>query len=81
MKRFCIKYSKKHKTIITLEDGTIIGGLGTSVAAFATSKGYKNKIEIIGIPDVFPEHGTISELQEIAGISSEKIKQILQENL
>ncbi len=72
---------KKHKTIITLEDGTIIGGLGTSVAAFATSKGYKNKIEIIGIPDVFPEHGTISELQEIAGISSEKIKQILQINL
>lgn len=72
---------KKNKTIITLEDGTIIGGLGTSVAAFATSKGYKNKIEIIGIPDVFPEHGTISELQKITGISSEKIKQILQKNL
>ncbi len=72
---------KKYKTIITVEDGTIIGGLGTSVAAFATSKGYKNKIEMIGIPDVFPEQGTISELQEIAGISSEKIKQSLQKYL
>lgn len=72
---------KKYKTIITVEDGTIIGGLGSSVATFAASKGYKNKIEIIGIPDVFPEQGTVSELQEIAGISSEKINQILQKNL
>ncbi|SRX72326.1 1-deoxy-D-xylulose-5-phosphate synthase [Aequorivita antarctica] len=72
---------KKYKTIITVEDGTIIGGLGSSIATFAASKGYKNKIEIIGIPDVFPEQGTVSELQEIAGISSEKINQILQKNL
>ncbi len=72
---------KKYKTIITVEDGTIIGGLGISVATFATSKGYKNKIEMIGIPDVFPEQGTISELQEIAGISSKKIKQSLQKYL
>lgn len=69
---------KKYKTIITIEDGTIIGGLGTSVVAFATSNKYKNSIEIIGIADVFPDQGTISELQEIAGISSEKIKQRLQ---
>ena len=72
---------KKYKTVITIEDGTIIGGLGTTVAAFATSNGYKNKIEIIGIPDIFPEHGTISKLQEIVGISSKKINQILQKYL
>ncbi|MCB0464861.1 MAG: 1-deoxy-D-xylulose-5-phosphate synthase [Aequorivita sp.] len=72
---------KKYETIITVEDGSAIGGLGTSIGTFAASKGYKNKIEIIGIPDVFLEHGTISELQEIAGISSEKINQIIQKNL
>ncbi len=72
---------KKYKAIITIEDGTIIGGLGTSVVAFAASNGYKNSIEILGIPDVFPDQGTISELQEIAGISSEKIKQTLQRYL
>lgn len=72
---------KKYKTIITIEDGTIIGGLGTSVVAFAASNKYKNSIKILGIPDVFPDQGTISELQEIAGISSEKIIQKLQEFL
>jgi len=72
---------KNYKTIITVEDGTIIGGLGTTVAAFASKHKYKNPIEIIGIPDVFPEQGTISELQDIVGISSEKIKQTLQKYL
>jgi 1-deoxy-D-xylulose-5-phosphate synthase len=72
---------KKYETIITVEDGTITGGLGTTIAAFASRHQYKNLIEIIGIPDIFPEHGTTSELQEIAGISSEKIKQILQKYL
>ncbi len=72
---------KKHKTIITIEDGTIMGGLGTSIAAFATLNKYKNSIEILGIPDVFPEQGSILELQEIAGISSEKIKQTFQNYL
>ncbi|MBK5212234.1 MAG: 1-deoxy-D-xylulose-5-phosphate synthase [Flavobacteriaceae bacterium] len=72
---------KKYKTIITVEDGTVIGGLGSSVACFAAANHYKNQIEILGVPDVFPEHGTISELQEIVGISSKKIKQTLQKYL
>ncbi len=72
---------KKHKTIITIEDGTIIGGLGTTIASFAAKHQYKNSIEILGVPDVFPEHGTISELQKIVGISSENIKQTFQKYL
>ncbi len=72
---------KKYKTIITVEDGTVIGGLGTSIASFASKNLYRNQIEILGIPDVFPEHGTTFELQEISGISSEKIKQTLQKFL
>ncbi|MDN3723271.1 1-deoxy-D-xylulose-5-phosphate synthase [Aequorivita sp. SDUM287046] len=75
------KVFKKHKIIITVEEGTIVGGLGASVASFAAANGYKNKIEIVGIPDMFPEHGSIQELQEITGISVEKIKEIFQRNL
>lgn len=66
-----------YKRIITLEDGTITGGLGSSVLAFAAKNHYKAAIEVLGIPDVFPDHGTIEELQELAGISSERIKQRL----
>ena len=62
-----------YKTIMTIEDGTVVGGLGSSVVLFASKHHYKNPIEILGVPDVFPEHGTVSELQEQSGISSEKI--------
>lgn len=66
---------KTYKRVITIEDGTVIGGLGSTVAAFASKHGYTNQIDMLGIPDVFPEHGTVQELQELAGISADKIKQ------
>ena len=56
------------KTIITIEDGVKKGGFGAAVMEFAANHDYKNKIEILGIEDVFTEHGTIEELQQINGI-------------
>ena len=72
---------KKYKTVITVEDGTTIGGLGSAIASFATLNEYHNKLKVLGISDVFPEHGTVLELQEIVGISSEKIKRTIQKYL
>lgn len=72
---------KKYNTIITVENGTTIGGLGTTITSFASKNHYKNQIDIIGIPDIFPEHGTIGELQKIAGISPEEINKTLQKYL
>jgi len=67
------KVFKKYETIITVEDGTTVGGLGTSVASFAARNNYKNNIRILGIPDIFPDHGTVDELKEKTGISSKEI--------
>lgn len=63
-----------YKRIITVEDGTIKGGLGSSVLDFASKNNYSSKIEVLGIPDIFPDHGTVEELQDLVGISAEKIK-------
>ncbi|QAA82493.1 1-deoxy-D-xylulose-5-phosphate synthase [Aequorivita sp. H23M31] len=71
------KVFKKYKKIITVEDGTIKGGLGTSVATFAVTHNYTSKIEILGVPDIFPEHGSIDQLTELVGISAEKISEHL----
>lgn len=65
---------KSYSRILTIEDGTTTGGLGSSVLEFASKNSYKSKIEILGVPDVFPEHGTVSELQDLVGISAQKIK-------
>tara|TARA_R110000850_G_scaffold277058_1_gene421906 strand:- start:145909 stop:147681 length:1773 start_codon:yes stop_codon:yes gene_type:complete len=64
---------KIHQTIITIEDGVTTGGFGSAIIEFATLHNYKNTIHLLGVPDVFPEHGTVNELQDACGISTNKI--------
>lgn len=67
------KIFKKHKTIITIEDGVIKGGFGSAILEFAAEHSFQNTIDLLGVSGSFIEHGTIKELQNLAGISSEKI--------
>ncbi len=59
--------------IITAEDGTIIGGLGSALLEFQSDHGYQKNIRRLGIPDRFISHGKQEELHhdcgyDIAGI-------------
>jgi len=72
---------KNHRTIITIEDGTKIGGFGSAISEFAIAHNYKNKIQVLGIPDQFIEHGTVSELYDSIGLSPEKITNTLQQTI
>jgi len=66
-----------YDTIITIEDGTVVGGFGSSIIEFATKNSYKNNIVILGIPDQFIEHGTVHELYDTVGLSPKHILQTL----
>ena len=66
-----------YTTIITLEDGVISGGFGSAVLEYKASTKYTNKVELLGVKDEFPEHARVSQLQDLQGISPEKIKQRL----
>jgi 1-deoxy-D-xylulose-5-phosphate synthase len=68
------KIFKTHKSIITIEDGVINGGFGSSILEFAAQYGYQNNITLLGVPDKFIEQGTINQLQNIVGIDAEGIK-------
>jgi 1-deoxy-D-xylulose-5-phosphate synthase len=69
---------KKFDKIVTVEDGTIIGGFGSAILEFASNNNYKNKtIRHLGIPDQFIEHGKVEELLESIHLSKEKIKEFL----
>ncbi|MBN2662869.1 MAG: 1-deoxy-D-xylulose-5-phosphate synthase [Bacteroidales bacterium] len=57
----------KFKHIITVEDNSIIGGLGTAVVEFMNANNYNSEIKILGIPDEFIEQGTQQELYKICG--------------
>ena len=63
-----------HKTIITVEDGTVIGGLHGAVAEYVSEKHPSVKISPVGIPDRFIAQGTQEELRQECGISKDEIR-------
>ena len=64
---------KRFDRIVTVEDGTVEGGMGSAVAEFMTEHGYKASVTRLGIPDRFIHHGTISELRHMCGYDTEGI--------
>ncbi len=64
---------QKFNTIITVEDASIIGGLGTTVYEFMCNNGYTAKIKRLGVPDSWVEHGTQQELYKECGYDKEGI--------
>lgn len=62
--------------IITVEDGVLKGGFGSAVAEFAAENQYTSKIKMLGVPDVFIEHGTVTELQHYSNFDIESLKQV-----
>jgi len=50
--------------IVTVEDGTVLGGAGSAILEFMNTHGYQSQIKILGIPDTVVEHGTLKELQQ-----------------
>lgn len=53
--------------IITLEDASIVGGLGSAVIEYMNDNSYKAKVLRLGIPDRFVDHGTQEELYKECG--------------
>ena len=71
-------FSKFNK-IITIEDGTVVGGFGSAVLEFMNANGYKADVNIMGIPDRLVEHGTPKQLYAEIGIDAAGIAQVLRE--
>lgn len=67
---------KSHSKVVTIEDNVVSGGFGSRINKFVIDNNYNNiKIENIGIPDKFVEHGNVDELFETIGMSDEQIAQ------
>ena len=75
-KEMIIKCAKETKRVITIEDHSIIGGLGTAVCE-VLSENYPAKVTRIGINDKFGESGTAEELLKKYNLNSEYLIKIL----
>lgn len=59
--------------IMTLEDGSIIGGLHSAVSAYVSARGGNIKVIPIAIPDRFVAQGTIAQLRTLCGMDVDSI--------
>ncbi len=71
---------QQYKTIITVEDGSIMGGMGSAVLEFMADHGYSSKVIRMGVPDRFIEQGTVPELHRICGFDAEGILDTIRKN-
>lgn len=66
--------ASKGVAIVTVEDGTVIGGLGSAVADFLIQEGYGGlPIKKIGVGDRFIAQGSVAELRRLCGMDAQSI--------
>jgi 1-deoxy-D-xylulose-5-phosphate synthase len=63
----------KHCPVITVEDATEIGGLGSAVAEWMAEHGCGVPLRRVAISDSFVEHGTPAELHHLCGTDADGI--------
>ena len=63
----------KFSKVVTVEDGCIMGGMGSAVLEFMADHGYNARVVRLGIPDKVIEHGTQEELYAECGYGIDDI--------
>lgn len=71
--------SARFKRVVTVEDAQRAGGFGSAVLEWMSDNNKDVKVQRIGLPDHFVEHGTVNELKVIAGIDNDTIKKVIRE--
>jgi len=65
-----------HQKIVTIEEHSVVSGMGSIINHFLLSQGYNNvQVLNLGIPETFIEHGSNAELLDEIGLSPSKISQ------
>ena len=64
---------KKHSRVITIEDGTIVGGFGSACLEFFAEHKYNPVLEMLGMPDRIVEHGKQQQLYDECGYDAKAI--------
>jgi transketolase len=79
-KELIIKAAKETKAIITAEEHSVLGGLGSAVSEVVCEE-CPVIVKKIGVNDVFGESGTPAELLEKHGLTAKNLVKTVKETL
>ncbi|GAC1453207.1 MAG: 1-deoxy-D-xylulose-5-phosphate synthase [Ktedonobacterales bacterium] len=75
-----LRLARATGTLVTVEDGAVAGGFGSAVAELLHAHGLHDvRLKLIGLPDIFVEHGAPAILRELHGLSSGHVKDVVRE--
>ena len=80
-KRWLNVVGKSFDKIITIEDGALMGGMGTAILEYMEDNGWNPRIKRLGLPDQFVPHGSPNELYRLVGLDKDSIKQAVRQLL
>jgi len=69
-----LELARTHKALVTLEEGTVLGGAGSAVLEALQAAGVQCPVQVLGIPDVFTEHGDPAKLLAEMGLDAAGIE-------
>ncbi|WP_449277366.1 1-deoxy-D-xylulose-5-phosphate synthase [Leucobacter sp. GX24907] len=76
-----IDAARRHRLLISIEDGTRVGGIGTRIRQALRDAGVDTAVSELGTPDEFPAHATREELLADAGLTAQQIAETVAEQV
>ena len=73
--------TRNYHSLITIEDGTVVGGLGSAVAEWMTRHDRTNRLRMLGVQDEFVHQGTVAELYERCGMDAQSLEKAIMQML
>jgi hypothetical protein len=68
-----LELARTHDALVTVEEGSIMGGAGAAVAEALAAAGCVKPLLNLGLPDRFIDHGDVSQLLAQCGLNAEGI--------
>ncbi|WP_120970068.1 1-deoxy-D-xylulose-5-phosphate synthase [Comamonas sp. lk] len=76
-----LKVAAEHELIVTLEEGSIMGGAGSAVLETLAAQGLRKPVLQLGLPDQFIEHGDPVKLLALQGLDAAGIEASIRQRL
>jgi 1-deoxy-D-xylulose-5-phosphate synthase len=73
------RIAASHDRLVTIEDGTRLGGAGAAVLEALQDMGFNNPVQVIGFDDAFTEHGDPAKLMAQYGLNAAGIQKTITE--
>ncbi|MFJ6652362.1 1-deoxy-D-xylulose-5-phosphate synthase [Microbacterium sp. NPDC091313] len=70
-----VDLARRHRLVITIEDGIRVGGVGTRVRQVLREAGVDTAVDELGVPDEFIPHASREQILDDAGLTAPKIAQ------